>query len=80
VRSTLKARELLTIMKNRLEMQEEGVTAPSVKVQEYTRQLVSKLKLLDADAELTIDTSVKNQVKVVELNSGKVLAERIDYT
>ena len=67
--------KLLTDIKLRLEMQQEGITNPAIQVKEATQRLVDKLSELDSAEEIRVICGDGSLVSYVRHLTGEVLAE-----
>ena len=74
----MKAREVLSIMTTRLQMQNDGFTNPPENIKKYTKELVNKLSLLDGDEEIELEIINENKVKTIRVATGEIIAERDD--
>ena len=72
--STTDVRSLLNIMKVRESMQDDGITHPHPAVRAATRQLVSRLSVIEPEERIEVSCESASRAYIRAL-TGEVLAE-----
>jgi hypothetical protein len=74
--STTDVRSLLNIMKVRESLQDDGITPPHPAVRAATRQLVSRLSVIEPEERIEVSCEVNPlHARYIRALTGEVLAE-----
>lgn len=70
---SVKAKELLEVMKTRLGMQLDGVTNPTDNIKNVTLELAKKLEKIEPNTTILIETENDSLVRYINKDTGDIL-------